>query len=88
MRTIGSRAVISDAGQLAAGVIVNAAVNAAAAIEFSKLDSANVDADLAPDVASTRTLGTAAKPFATIYAASHYDANGTDLKLWAVASGD
>lgn len=58
---------ISNTAQIGDDVIVNADVNPAAGIEFSKLDYAAFDVDLTPDVNVTRSIGTGAKALLNLY---------------------
>jgi len=68
---------ISSTSQLSTGVVesddvldgsvVNADINAAAGIKFSKLDSAAIDAALLPDGNSTRDLGSNVKFWRYLY---------------------
>lgn len=57
---IGSALILDDS-------ILNGDVNSAAAIEFSKLLCSAINANLTPDVNSTRSLGTGAKAFLNLY---------------------
>jgi len=67
MRVGSASYIVHSSAQIDAGSIIDSDVNAAAAIDYSKLNSAAINANLIPDVNVTRNIGSGVKNFLNGY---------------------